>query len=125
MPNKESIQCECQLAMGSTWSKKIDALDKDNFSIKYTIYERDGGWGIFEKVVYDIKFVASGDSGCIYKVAAECYLKAGEESKQEFVKDSQEKGTSLYRAVESHLLPNPHLYAWFKLIMHLAIIIIE
>lgn len=118
MPNKESIQCECQLAMGSTWRKKIDA-------VKYTIYERDGGWGIFEKVVYDIKFVASGDSGCIYKVAAECYLKAGEESKEEFVKDSQEKGTSLYRAVESHLLANPHLYAWFKLIMHLAIIIIE
>lgn len=111
--------------MGSTWSKKIDALDKDNFSVKYTIYERDGGWGIFEKVVYDIKFVASGDSGCIYKVAAECYLKKGEESKEEFVKDSQEKGTSLYRAVESHLLPNPHLYDWFKLIMHLAIIIIE
>lgn len=125
MPSKESIQCECQLAMGSTWSQKIDALDKDNFSIKYTIYERDGGWGIFEKVVYDIKFVASGDGRCIYKVAAECYLKAGEESKEEFVKDSQEKGTSLYRAVESHLLANPHLYAWFKLIMHLAIIIIE
>ncbi|KAH9683664.1 Bet v 1 domain-containing protein [Citrus sinensis] len=93
--------------------KSIDILEGDggDGTLKRYDFGDDGGWGIFEKVVYDIKFVASGDGRCIYKVAAECYLKAGEESKEEFVKDSQEKGTSLYRAVESHLLANPHLYA--------------
>ncbi|KAL9407698.1 hypothetical protein AB3S75_046271 [Citrus x aurantiifolia] len=91
--------------------QRIDALDKDNLTCKYTVYEGEGAAAIFEKAVYDVKFEASGNGGSICKVAAECHIKGDQELKEELMKDAEEKATALYNIVEAHLLANPDLYA--------------
>lgn len=90
---------------------RIDALDKDNFTSKYTLYDGDGILTLAEKWVYDVKFEASGNGGCAYKFTVEVYVKDGEELKEEYVKDAEEKASGLYKVLEAHLVANPDLYA--------------
>lgn len=90
---------------------RIDALDNENFTSKYTMYEGDGILAIAEKWVYDVKFEASGNGGCTYKFALEVYVKDGEELKEEYIKDAEEKGSGLYKILEAYLLANSDLYA--------------
>lgn len=91
--------------------QRIDALDNDNFTCKYTMYDGDGILAVAEKGVYDVKIEASGNGGCVYKFAAEVYVKDGEELKEEHVKDAEERGTGLYKVLEAYLVANPDLYA--------------
>ncbi|XP_010023669.1 pathogenesis-related protein STH-2-like [Eucalyptus grandis] len=90
---------------------KIDALDSDNLVCKYTLIEGDVIFDRIESVVYEVKFEASSNGGCICKMSSEYHTKAGVELKQEEIKQGKEKAIGLYKVVEEYLSANPNVYA--------------
>ncbi|KAJ4722083.1 major allergen Pru ar 1-like [Melia azedarach] len=96
-----------------TYAKqRVDALDKENFTCKYTVFEEDNMLDILETMVYDVKFEAAENGGTICKSATEFHLTKDPESKvEEDLKKAAEEGLILYNIVEGYLLANPDLYA--------------
>ncbi|KAL3727745.1 hypothetical protein ACJRO7_032483 [Eucalyptus globulus] len=90
---------------------KIDALDSDNLVCKYTLIEGDVIFDKIESVVYEVKFEASSNGGCICKMSSEYHTKAGAELKQEEIKQGKDKAMGLYKVVEEYLSANPDVYA--------------
>ena len=91
---------------------KIDTLDCDNLVCKYTLIEGDVIFDKIEFVVYEVKFEASSNGGCVCKMSSEYHAKAGVELKQEDIKQGKEKAMGLYKVVEEYLSANPDAYAW-------------
>ncbi|XP_048128478.1 major allergen Pru ar 1-like isoform X1 [Rhodamnia argentea] len=90
---------------------KIDALDSDNLVYKYTLIEDDVVFDKTESVVYEVKFEASSNGGCVCKMSSEYHTKAGVELKEEDIKQGKEKAMGLYKVVEEYLSANPNVYA--------------
>lgn len=90
---------------------KIDALDTVNLVCKYTLIEGDVIFDKIESVVYEVKFLASGDGGCVCKMTSEYHTKGDMELKEEDIKQGKEKAMGLYKVVEEYLLANPDAYA--------------
>ncbi|KAF7849543.1 hypothetical protein BT93_L0646 [Corymbia citriodora subsp. variegata] len=90
---------------------KIDALDSDNLICKYTLIEGDVIFDKIESVVYEVKFEASSNGGCICKMSSEYHTKASVELKEEDIKQGKEKAMGLYKVVEEYLSANPDVYA--------------
>ncbi|PKI32316.1 hypothetical protein CRG98_047291 [Punica granatum] len=62
-------------------------------------------------VVYEVKFEASSDGGCVCKMTSEYHVKAGLELKEEDKKQGKDKAMGLYKVVEEYLAANPEAYA--------------
>ncbi|KAK3418015.1 hypothetical protein EUGRSUZ_H03995 [Eucalyptus grandis] len=90
---------------------KIDALDSNNLVCKYTLIEGDVIFNKIESVVYEVKFEASSNGGCVCKMSSEYHLKAGVELREEDIKQGKEKAMGLYKVVEEYLSTNPNAYA--------------
>ncbi|XP_030463072.1 major allergen Pru ar 1-like [Syzygium oleosum] len=90
---------------------KIDALDSDNLVCKYSLIEGGAIFDKIESVVYEVKFEASSNGGCICKMSSEYHTKTGVELKEEDIKQGKEKAMGLYKVVEEYLLANPDVYA--------------
>ncbi|XP_030463073.1 major allergen Pru ar 1-like [Syzygium oleosum] len=90
---------------------KIDTLDCDNLVCKYTLIEGDVIFDKIEFVVYEVKFEASSNGGCVCKMSSEYHAKAGVELKEEDIKQGKEKAMGLYKVVEEYLSANPDAYA--------------
>ncbi|OWM88094.1 major strawberry allergen Fra a 1.06-like [Punica granatum] len=86
---------------------RIDALDTEKLVCKYTLVEGDVIFDKIESVVYEVKFEASGDGGCVCKKTSEYHAKAGVELKEEDIKQGKDKAMGLYKALEEYLLANP------------------
>lgn len=89
---------------------KIDALGTDNLVCKYTLMEGGAIFDKIESVVYEVKFEASTNGGCVRKMSSEYYTKTGVELKEEDVKQGKEKAMGLYKVVEQYLSANPDVY---------------
>ncbi|XP_030463070.1 major allergen Pru ar 1-like [Syzygium oleosum] len=90
---------------------RIDALDTENLVCKYTLIEGDVVFNKIESVAYEVKFLASSDSGCVCKMTSEYHTKGDVELKEEDIKQGKEKAMGLYKVVEEYLLANPDVYA--------------
>ncbi|OWM88112.1 hypothetical protein CDL15_Pgr016685 [Punica granatum] len=78
------------------WLKhRINAIDTERLMRKYTLIESDIVFDKIESVVYEVKFEASGDGGCVCKMTSEYHLKAGAELKEEDIKQGKDKAMGL------------------------------
>ncbi|OWM88095.1 major allergen Pru ar 1-like [Punica granatum] len=94
------------------WLKhRIDAIDVEKLACKYTLIESDILFDKIELVVYEVKFEASSDGGCVCKMTSEYHVKAGVELKEEDIKQGKDKAMGLYKVVEEYLAANPEAYA--------------
>ncbi|OWM88096.1 pathogenesis-related protein STH-21-like [Punica granatum] len=94
------------------WLKhRIDAVDAEKLACKYTLIESDVAFDKIESVVYEVKFEASSDGGCVCKMTSEYHVKEGVELKEEDIKQGKDKAMGLYKVVEEYLLANPNVYA--------------
>ncbi|ONI28172.1 hypothetical protein PRUPE_1G128600 [Prunus persica] len=89
---------------------RIDGIDKDNLTYSYTLIEGDALSDVIEKIVYDIKLVASPNGGSIVKTISHYHTKGDVEIKEEQVKAGKEKAAGLFKLVEGYLLANPDAY---------------
>ncbi|KAA8548994.1 hypothetical protein F0562_000678 [Nyssa sinensis] len=90
---------------------KIDALDTQNLMCKYSLIEGDVLGAELESVVYEVKFEASSDGGCVCKMTSEYHTKGAVELKEDDIKAGKDKAIGLFKVVEAHLLANPDVYA--------------
>ncbi|OMO98560.1 hypothetical protein COLO4_13812 [Corchorus olitorius] len=86
---------------------KIEGIDNENFTYKYSIIEGDALMHTLEKISYETKFVASPDGGSICKSTSKYFTIGDVEIKEEEIKAGKEKALGLYKAVEAYLLANP------------------
>ena len=89
---------------------RVDALvDKEDFSYKYSIIDRDALMGVLESISYEVKIDASWDGGSICKTTSTYYTKGDIHITEEQIKRRKEKAITMFRAVEAYLLANPQL----------------
>ncbi|OWM88110.1 hypothetical protein CDL15_Pgr016683 [Punica granatum] len=94
------------------WLKhRIDSINVEKLMCKYTFIESDIAFDKIESVVYEVKFEASSDGGCVCKMTSEYHVKAGLELKEEDIKQGKDKAMGLYKVVEEYLTANPEAYA--------------
>ncbi len=94
------------------WLKhRIDAIDVEKLVCKYTLIQSNIAFDKVESVVYEVKFEASSDGGCVCKMTSEYSAKAGVELKEEDIKLGKDKAMGLYKVVEEYLAANPEAYA--------------
>ncbi|KAJ9696580.1 hypothetical protein PVL29_008681 [Vitis rotundifolia] len=87
---------------------RIDAIDHDNYSCKYTLIEGDVLGDTLESISSEVKFEASG-SGSVCKMTSHYHSKI--ELKDEDIKAGKDKAMGMYKVVEEYLLANPDAYA--------------
>ena len=90
---------------------RIDALDKENMTCKYTLIESDIKFDKVEFVVYEVKFVAKVDGGCVLKMTSEYHTKEGAELSEDDIKKGKEKAIGLSKAIGEYLVANPDVCA--------------
>ncbi|KAI4334911.1 hypothetical protein L6164_013613 [Bauhinia variegata] len=88
---------------------KVEALDKENLILSYSVIESDAFKDKLEKITYEIKLVASG-AGTVIKSVSHYYTKGDFEIKEEDANANKEKAGGLLKAVEAYLLANPDAY---------------
>ncbi|KAK4797124.1 hypothetical protein SAY86_029450 [Trapa natans] len=90
---------------------RVDALDTEKFTSKYTLIEGDIILDRLEKIVYEVKFEAKSDGGCVCKMTSEYHVKGDTELKEEEIKQGKDKAMGLYKVAEEYLVANPNVYA--------------
>ncbi|XP_030463114.1 major allergen Pru ar 1-like [Syzygium oleosum] len=90
---------------------RIDALDKDNLTCKYTLIEAEPLMEKLEYVTYEVKFERFGFTGCICKLTSEYKAKEGIEIKEEDIEHGKDRAIGMYEVVEAYLMAHPHAYA--------------
>ncbi|OWM88128.1 major allergen Pru ar 1-like [Punica granatum] len=94
------------------WLKhRIDAIDSEKLVCKYTLIGSDVTFDKIETVVYEVKFEASADGGCVCKMTSEYHTKEAVELKEEEIKQGKDKAMGLYKVIEEYLVANPDAYA--------------
>ncbi|KAI4303161.1 hypothetical protein MLD38_038823 [Melastoma candidum] len=88
---------------------RMDALDVDKFYCKYTLIGSDVKFDKVEYVVYEVRFEARADGGCVCRMTSEYHGKAGEELKLEHIKQGKQKASGLFKAIEQYLVANPEV----------------
>ncbi|KAL3634430.1 hypothetical protein CASFOL_021484 [Castilleja foliolosa] len=90
---------------------RVDAIDHDNYTCKYTLVDGDVIGDKLEKVCYEIKFEATEDGGCVIKLESEYHTKGDFELKDEEVEAGKEQALGLYKACEDYLVAHPDVCA--------------
>ncbi|CAN4088576.1 unnamed protein product [Withania somnifera] len=90
---------------------RVDELNEETYTYKYTLIEGDGLVDNLEKITYDVKFEQSADGGSISKVISAYYTAGDFKLKEEEIKAGKEKVLAMFKAVEAYLLQNPEAYA--------------
>nr|ABR10301.1 pathogen-related protein STH-2 [Salvia miltiorrhiza] len=90
---------------------RVDEIDHEKHSIKYTLIEGDMLGDKLEKICYDMKFEDTEDGGCVVKVTSEYHTKGGYELADEDLKGAKEQSLGMYKSCEDYLLANPHVCA--------------
>ncbi|KAI4338537.1 hypothetical protein MLD38_023584 [Melastoma candidum] len=90
---------------------RMDALDVDKLYCKYTLIGCDVKFDKVEYVVYEVRFEARPDGGCLCKMTSEYHGKAGEELNLEHIRQGKKKASGLFKALEQYLIANPDVCA--------------
>ncbi|KAG8372761.1 hypothetical protein BUALT_Bualt12G0100400 [Buddleja alternifolia] len=93
---------------GTHMKYKMDAIDIENNTCKYTLIEGALLGDKVEKIVYDVKFEASNDGGCVIKQTCEYHTKGDVELNEEEIK---EQSLGAFKACDQYLIANPHVCA--------------
>ncbi|KAG8372759.1 hypothetical protein BUALT_Bualt12G0100200 [Buddleja alternifolia] len=93
---------------GTHMKYKVDAIDIENNVCKYTLIEGVQLGDKFEKIVYDVKFEASDDEGCVFKQTSEYHTKGDVETIEEEIK---QQTIGVFKACDQYLTANPHVCA--------------
>ncbi|GFP83430.1 major allergen pru ar 1 [Phtheirospermum japonicum] len=90
---------------------RVDAIDTENCTTKYSLIE--GGWldDKLESIDFDVKFVESGDGGCVIKINGEYHTKGDAILKDDDIKAGKEKAKGFYIAADEYLFANPNVCA--------------
>lgn len=89
---------------------RIDELDLENFSYKYSLIEGDGLLNKLDKITYDVKFEPTPDGGSKNKMSSTYYTKGDMVLTEDEIKEGKEKALGMYKIVEAYLLQNPDAY---------------
>ncbi|XP_075640822.1 major strawberry allergen Fra a 1.04-like [Castanea sativa] len=92
---------------------KIDALDAENCSCKYSLIEGDVLGDKLESISYEVKFVST-DGGSVCKMISHYHTKGDFELKEEDIKEGKDKAMGMYNIVEEYLSANPNVYCEAK-----------
>ncbi|XP_073309072.1 major allergen Pru ar 1-like [Primulina huaijiensis] len=90
---------------------RINELDKEKLTCKYSMIEGDMLGDKVERIEYDIKFESSDDGGCICKMTSEYHAVEGHEIKEDDIRAGKESAKGIYKVIEAYLLQNPHAFA--------------
>ncbi|KAK1591164.1 hypothetical protein Q3G72_003241 [Acer saccharum] len=90
---------------------RIEELDAENFSYKYSLIEGDGVMDKIEKITYEVKFETTPDGGSKNKMTSTYYTKGDFALTEREIKEGKEKSLGMYKVVEGYLLQNPDAYA--------------
>ncbi|GAY35790.1 hypothetical protein CUMW_018560 [Citrus unshiu] len=90
---------------------RVDALDLENFSYKYSLIEGDVLMDKLEKISYDVKFEPTADGGSKNTMTSTYYTKGNFVLTEEEIKEGKEKSLAMYKVVENYLMQNPEEYA--------------
>ncbi|KAA8527409.1 hypothetical protein F0562_034876 [Nyssa sinensis] len=89
---------------------RVDGIDTQNFTYSYSIIEGDALMDTLESISYVIKIEATADGGSICKNTSKYHTKGDAHIAEEHIKSGKEKASGMFKAVEAHLLANPHAY---------------
>lgn len=95
-----------QLTNGSIIKHKIDAIDTEGLTYKYTLLEGEIINGKCDSITYEVKFQASDNGGCIIKMKGGCCTRGTVPCEADLDSDKA-CYLGLYKAVETYLLANP------------------
>nr|GEZ59196.1 root allergen protein-like [Tanacetum cinerariifolium] len=89
---------------------KIEAIDKSNFSVTFTVFEGDALLGILDSATHHIKFVPSADGGAVFK--DDIILKCNGDAKptEETLNQYKELLTNTFKTLEAHAIAHPEVY---------------
>ncbi|KAL3648727.1 hypothetical protein CASFOL_005130 [Castilleja foliolosa] len=90
---------------------RIEALDAEKGTTKFTMIE--GAWlgDKIESVVYDVKFEEVGNGGCTIKIASDYNTKGDAALKDDDIKEIVDRTKGFYIAAEEYLIANPNVCA--------------
>ena len=90
-----------------SFKERTDAIDNENLSQAYTVFEGDALANTYEKIFNESKIEASPDGGSVCKTSTTYYTVGNMDAKADEIKDGQEKQMGLFKAIEAYLLANP------------------
>jgi hypothetical protein len=94
----------------NTVKNRIDELNENTFSYKYTVIEGDALADKLELTVH-VQFEATAEGGSKNKMTTKYHTKDDAVIKEEEIKASKEKVLGMYKVLEGYLLQNPDAYA--------------
>eukprot|EP00258_Populus_trichocarpa_P020186 XP_006387208.2 major allergen Pru av 1 [Populus trichocarpa] len=86
-----------------SFKERTDAIDKENLSYAYTVFEGDALANTYEKIFNESKIEASPDRGSVCKTSTTYYTVGNMDAKADEIKDGQEKQMGLFKAIETYL----------------------
>ncbi|XP_062150338.1 major allergen Pru ar 1-like [Alnus glutinosa] len=95
----------------STVKNRIDELNEETYSYKYTVIEGDALADKFESIVHEVQLEATAEGGSKNKMTTKYHTKGDIVIKEEEIKAGKEKVLGMYKVVEGYLIQNPDAYA--------------
>ncbi|KAG5618721.1 hypothetical protein H5410_018545, partial [Solanum commersonii] len=89
---------------------RVDELNEEAYTYKYTLIEGDGLVDNLEKITYDVKFEKSADGGSISKVTSSYYTVGDFKLKEEEIKAGKEKVLAMFKAENTSPLPPKRIF---------------
>jgi hypothetical protein len=89
---------------------RIDALDKEALSCKYSIIEADFLLDKLDYVSYEVKFEGYGGGGCICKLSSEYKAKEGVQITEVDIELGKDRTIGMYEVLEAYLIAHPRSY---------------
>ncbi|KAH8499679.1 hypothetical protein H0E87_015057 [Populus deltoides] len=84
------------LAMAAYLSRRgTDAIDKDNLSYAYTVFEGDALANTYEKIFNESKIGSLPDGGSVCKTSTTYYTVGNVDAKADEIKDGQRKANGI------------------------------
>ncbi|XP_075653906.1 major allergen Pru ar 1-like [Castanea sativa] len=90
---------------------RIDVLNEENYSYKYTYIHGDALADKLESIAYEVQFEPTPEGGSKNKMTSKYYTKADVVLSEEEIKASKDNALEIYKIVEAYLLQNPDVYA--------------
>lgn len=90
---------------------RIDALDMENFTCKYTLIEGDVLTEKMKYIEFEVKFESASNGGCVCRVNSEYHPAGDFEINEDDVRVGKERAIGIYKVVEAYLFENPAAYA--------------
>ena len=88
---------------------RIDAVDKEHYSISYTVIDGDMLGDSIESISHELTVSASPDGGSIYKNKIKYHTK-GDVDLTEHANGGKEEGIVVFKAIEAYVIANPGAY---------------